>query len=149
MGLLETKVTEDFEIKLDGYHTIRRDRDKTNNAAHGGIAILIKHHIKQGVTEYKCKSPDILAIRLNKSFFNLDKDIYVVYLYISPYNSTFTKKSAVDPFDLIDEDVLRMGNANNNNNYRGISLTSALSKLFGIIMNNRLIIILHSKLNYQ
>ena len=37
------------------------------------------------------KHPDAIAIRLNKTFFKLPSDIYLVCFYISPYNSKYTK----------------------------------------------------------
>ena len=42
---------------------------------------------------------------LKKSFFQLEEDIYVCFIYVPPVNSTFTNSQDNNSFELLENDV--------------------------------------------
>ena len=78
-------------VKLENYLAFNSNRKQSRS---GGVAILVKSNIRKGVTQIKInETPDAIAIRLNKSFFKLTFDVYIICFYISPYNSKYTKSN--------------------------------------------------------
>ena len=54
----------------------------------GGISIYVNHSISKGVCKLKSTHSDIQWIKLDQTFFNFPKDVYLAIVYISPQNST-------------------------------------------------------------
>ena len=85
--LQETKA----HIKLDGFISYNSNRKSSRS---GGVCILAKNCIRKGISHIPCpESDDIVAIKLDKHFFQMDFDLYLVCFYISPNTSSFAKKS--------------------------------------------------------
>ena len=57
----------------------------------GGMLLLVKNDIRQGVKISNTEDPDILGITLRKEFFNLPEDTLIWFAYASPVNSPYTK----------------------------------------------------------
>ena len=77
-------------IKLENYLVYNSNRKQSRS---GGVAIVVDNSIRKGVTRVKInETPDAVAIKLNKNYFRLDFDIYLICFYISPANSSYTKK---------------------------------------------------------
>ena len=74
------------DVYLPGYSAVSSLREGSRS---GGVAILVKKGLSQGVEFIKNKEwPDYLTCRLKKDFFRLDKDIFLVNVYARPHNST-------------------------------------------------------------
>ena len=55
------------------------------------LLILINSTLKKGVKNYPVnETPDIVCIKLDKNFFKLSFDLYIVCFYISPAHSSYT-----------------------------------------------------------
>ena len=88
------------EIKIPNYICYNMLR---NNGRGGGVCIGIKRSLSQGISKIGTLTKnDLLAIKLNKSFFKLNQDIILITCYIPPSNSTYLKKQD-DPFTSISE----------------------------------------------
>ena len=77
---------------IKNYFPIPHCRGKSaNNRYFGGMLLLIKKNIRQGVKISSTEDPDILGITLKKDFFNLQEDTLVWFTYASPASSPYTK----------------------------------------------------------
>lgn len=113
VGLVETHSSQDNRINVSDYFCFQNDRPKKSTArkASGGLAVLIKNSIRPGV---KIVGSDQISIwlKLDKTFFNGQYDTYLSIVYIPPENSTFSLNTNVDPFQILERQVInykRMG----------------------------------------
>jgi exonuclease III len=108
VGLLETHASKETSIDLPGYCVFRFDRKKHPKAkvASGGIAILLKQSLRDGVKIDPCSDPDLVWITFSKTFFNLDKDLCVCFAYIPPYGSSYGKRESGNIWDKLSEQLL-------------------------------------------
>ena len=80
------------EVHLVGYRSICNIR---KDGKSGGVGILIKNELIAGIEFIKnTECSDYLVCRLDKDFFNLSEDTFIVNVYIRPFNS-----SASNPTD--------------------------------------------------
>ena len=103
--LVETHCSYADNLRLDGFcSAVQNIRPKSPGAPKfsGGIAILVKQKIRNGITFMPIKNSEYMCMKLNHNFFNLPRDIYVIVVYIS--NGSFAQKSD-DILDLVEEEV--------------------------------------------
>ena len=88
---------------------------------HGGVAVFVHNSIVQGVKKIPTQGSDVIILKLNKRFFNLDRDTHLVFAYCSPSQSSYTIRTQLDPFSEIENkianlerntDVIIMGDLN-------------------------------------
>ena len=75
----------------------------SNNRYYGGLAILIRKSIRNGIKILKNTSSEFQWIKLLKNAFNLEKDLFICFSYISP--CLFQHKSDSDALDAIIRDI--------------------------------------------
>ena len=74
------------EIHLTGYRSICNTR---KNEKSGGVGILIRNNLVEGIEIIKnIENSDYLICRLDKDFFNISRDVFLVNSYIRPQNSS-------------------------------------------------------------
>ena len=80
----------------------------------GGILILIKNKIAQGIKVVKSNSGGYIWLKLDKTFFNISQYILLWIAYISPENSTYTctRNSNEDHLALIHNDIMNFEKEN-------------------------------------
>jgi len=135
VGLIETHTTQNShtDLQIDGYNTYCFSRPKHIRAKHGsgGIMILINPNIKKGTKIIKNSNRnDYVWLKLEKSFFELQEDIYLCIAYVPPQDSTYSKGLEQGILDQIETDIFKykkvgatilMGDINarvgNNNDY--------------------------------
>ena len=101
--LSETHIGPDFGMTLKGFKSIKSCRKISgNNRYFGGLCIFISNLIKQGVKVVKNDHPDIIWIKLKKDFFNLSKNIFICFTYISPSDSDYYKNNNFTSDDLFE-----------------------------------------------
>ena len=72
--------------KIVGFRSKHNLRAGTNN---GGVSINYRNNLHKGIEEIKkYKMDDLLICKLKKTFFKLEKDIFIVNAYVTPQNST-------------------------------------------------------------
>ena len=77
---------------IKNYFSIPHCRGKSaNNRYFGGMLLLIKKNIRQGVKVTSTEDPDILGITLKKEFFDLPEDTLIWFAYASPATSPYSK----------------------------------------------------------
>ena len=90
-------------VKIPEYKAINSTRPDSKYTS-GGVAILFKHSIARGISQYHTKlSSDAVITKLSKKFFNTKVDYYVVNYYVSPHNSPYRKRMTNDPWATLDE----------------------------------------------
>ena len=78
-----------------------------NKRYYGGLCLLVQKLIVKGVKIIKNTHPDIMWVKLDKVFFNFDRDLYICFCYISPSSSQVYKQQNITSetlFDTIQED---------------------------------------------
>ena len=71
-----------------------RTKNKKAERHSGGITVLVTKEIRQGVKFFSSGSTRFVWCKLDKHFFDLDKNIYVCSAYIPPANSVYIKNSS-------------------------------------------------------
>ena len=83
-------------MKSDAVSHVLLRKQARKGHVHGGLAILIKNEIRQGVRFLQTTSSEYQWFLLKKEFFGFANDIYVCCVYFSPRNSTFNAHCAND-----------------------------------------------------
>ena len=103
--LQETKGT----IKMPDYVAFNSNRKSSRS---GGVAILVHQYIRKGITHVKCdETQDAAAIKLDKNYFKLQYDIYIITFYISPALSSYATKNldyAINSFESVENIISRL-----------------------------------------
>ena len=92
--------------KFKCFKSCRISRGK--NKFSGGLCLFISKIVSKRIKIFKNDDPDILWVKLNRLFFNFEKDLYISFNYISPKNSTYYKKLEITTdllFDQIRQDI--------------------------------------------
>jgi exonuclease III len=105
--LSETHSGPDYSINIPGYCTVdskSRPQCKKNNRFYGGMILIVKKELKGGVQVISNKSKESILVRLDKTFFKMQRDLYVGFFYIIPSESTYVNNPSneIDPFEELD-----------------------------------------------
>ena len=107
--LVETHCSYSDQLHIDDYSVVVNVRPKSPNAKKhsGGIAIFAKKNLRPGITFLSITSSEYMWLKLDKKFFNMETDIYLLVVYVAPLNSSFAVKSE-DLFQLIENDISKL-----------------------------------------
>ncbi len=105
---LETWLCDNSKLYMEGYDYFRSDRQKNKRAKRGsgGVCTFVKRNILKGVEKIKSKNDDAMWIKLKKSFFNLEYDIYVCCCYLPPANSKILSKNNCDVHEILQREIM-------------------------------------------
>ena len=103
IGVTETHSSSESEIQKQGYHhfAVVCKKAALARSHSGGIAVLIRNHLATHATMCDWSNPSCLAIRVQASVLNYEKDLYVLMIYIPSEGSSYLKANAIQPFDLL------------------------------------------------
>ena len=96
---------DDFSLAEFSYFRSDRKRSKAARRNSGGVVLLFKHKYINGLQKLKTEMNDIIWVKLDKLFFNLEKDIYICVAYLSPENSSIFKDKTNSLFEDIEKEV--------------------------------------------
>lgn len=107
IGLVESHSSSEKPISLSGHHTIQVDRPRSPGAKadSGGILILVKDKIWNGITKIPNNNKKYQWIMLKKEFFGFDKDLYICFTHIPPRTSSYTNKHGDDTLQCLEHDI--------------------------------------------
>ena len=105
IAIQETHCAPNTYFQVPGYYVHQVNRKLSGKKAHGGIAFLVKNELKNGIKFINTTSNDMLWLCMKKHYFNIPDDIYVGTAYVSPFNSSYTRKCDSNPFDLIENEI--------------------------------------------
>ena len=98
--LSETHTGYETKILIDGFQHFPICRPISSNSRYyGGLALLIRNSIRNGIKILKNTSSEYQWVKLCKNFFHLEKDTFICFSYISPCN--FQTKSDTDSIEAI------------------------------------------------
>ena len=93
------------DVHLTGYRSICNTR---KDGRSGGVGILIKNELVEGTEVVKNEqNSDYLICRLDKDFFNLTSDLFIINVYVKPYNSSAStlENNGLDTIKLIESTI--------------------------------------------
>ena len=104
-SLIETWHTQNTKVSLRGFDSIAVTRKKKYKKGRhsGGILIYIKNAIRKGVSQITT------WLKLKKSFFGLQKDIFLCITYRRPSN----KRACDEYFNTMEEELLKYSSQGN------------------------------------
>ena len=108
VGIAETKACETDNITLQGYSLVSKtNRPKLNKGIYGGVAVFCKVGISKGITQLPATHSEYIWIKLKKSFFNFQRDIYICFVYNFPKNSSYLKDKKNEPtvLEVLEKDL--------------------------------------------
>ncbi len=75
--LQETWLTDRDGLAINGYNMHRSDRKKNKRryCGSGGVITLYRDYYESGVTKIKSKSSALMWMKLDRTYFNLERDI--------------------------------------------------------------------------
>ena len=108
--LVETHMSHDDIFHLEGFDVFNNIRPKSKNASrhYGGISVAVKKGIRKGIKFIPPTNSELCWLKLCKSFFNLDDDLFMGFVYITPFtpkNSDLIIGEGV--FDLLENDIAK------------------------------------------
>ncbi len=112
ISIMETWCTDEEARSLedDNFKVIfsnRKYRDPKAKRISGGVLFLIKKEIFKGVKRMISSSDDVIWLKLDRCFFNLEKDIYLCNAYLPPSGSSIFRWYNVDVCEMLELDVIR------------------------------------------
>ena len=109
VGLVETHMKPDDSITIEGYSSYSKCRLKNKRAVKytGGIAVVFKQKLRNGVKIIDMKDSEFLWVKLCKEFFKYDQDIYIGIIYINPINSTFESSKNFDSYECLEKEITK------------------------------------------
>ena len=112
-GVSETWLTNQDQITLPGYKFYPYNREKRKGTTRGGVGIFIKEEIKRFVKIlYDISSENTLWVKLEKSHFQYDDDIYVGMIYFPPKYSSREKRINSEYFKHLTETIHKLDSNN-------------------------------------
>jgi exonuclease III len=107
IGLIETHMSADDKVDINGYYSVSVTRTKLRKARRhsGGITVLIKENVRPGIKIIEQSCPELVWVKLCKDFFKNEKDIYIAYTYITPANSSYTRRAVIDVFSELERGI--------------------------------------------
>ena len=104
--LAETHIGHNQKISLEGYFCYQVCRPVSGNGRfYGGLAVLIKSHIRPHVSILKNTKKDFQWLKFDKTFFNFQRDLYVCLAYIPPSQSSYTHNLTSDLLDDLENEI--------------------------------------------
>ena len=104
--LAETHVGHNQKIILEGFHCFQVCRPVSGNGRfYGGLAVLIKSHIRPYISILQNTNKDFQWLKFDKSFFNFQRDLYVCLAYIPPNQSSYTQNLPNDLLDDLEKEI--------------------------------------------
>ena len=90
---------------VNGYTTFLC-RPNLKKKGSGGLAVLIKKHLRPGIKFEKIISTDFIFFKMCKNFFSMPEDVYICAVYLPPINSSYTQKDQnVSLFDILEDEI--------------------------------------------
>ena len=108
--LTETWTDVKTDITFQGYtkvfHSFRKQQHRRAKRASGGILIYVKDSVSKGITMVKNDVDYIIWVKLDKTFFGLENDVFICVTYIAPENSQVYTTYNIHAYDQLADDIM-------------------------------------------
>ena len=111
-GLIETHhIAEDIDqLQIWGFKCFQTCRKKQKvGRKHGGLAVYVNDTIIEGVQKVPTQGSETIVLKLKKDFFKLANDLYILFSYCVPQNSSFAIRTQFDPFTDLNQKIAGLG----------------------------------------
>jgi exonuclease III len=107
--LLETHCDGSDILSVEGFNCVHVNHHKVkqNGKIDGGIAVLIKQHIRKGIAILDNSNTDYIWLKLEKSYFGLEKHIYMCAAYLPHEQSLYLHNRDQDVLENIEHDIVK------------------------------------------
>ena len=114
IGLVETHLRDSTPPPLNKYKIYHYHRLQDANAKRnfGGITILVKDAISKRVTVLKSRNSNYQWVKFDKLYFDMQKDLYLCFVYVPPVNSTYIAKHG-DQLDDLGSEIISFATLGN------------------------------------
>lgn len=114
-GVSETHLPPQNGKNIDTFRDFHsyRSPGKRQNDSSGGLSVYIKKDIMQGISIIHDETPDFMWIEMDKRFFNLEDNIYIGFVYISPINSNLNVNQECQSFESLEKDICKFKSKGN------------------------------------
>ena len=112
-GLVETQhVADDIDkLQIKDFKCYQACRKKKKfGRKHGGIAVFIHNSILRGVSKVGTQGSDSVILKLDKNYFKLDRDTYLLFVYCCPANSSYVTRTGLDTFSDLEQKLANLDN---------------------------------------
>ena len=140
-ALIETHHTADEigDLHINGYKCFSvcrpKDKNKKKYKPSGGIAAYVHDSIKIGVEKVPTSGSEAIILKLKKDFFGLVNDIFIVYAYCSPANSSIWSSEFM-PSDIFEDLTNKLAYCNANGSTILLGDLNARTKLLCDYLQN-------------
>ena len=84
-------------ISMTGFDSFSSCRSIRNNKKHfAGLLLFVNKFIGKDVKILKLDNPELIWINLDKSFFQMQKDVFVAFVYMPPSSSSYVNRIGKD-----------------------------------------------------
>ncbi|XP_071177865.1 uncharacterized protein [Mytilus edulis] len=108
--LQETHCDLDNCLELPNFqrpvHLIR-PRTKPSGKRHGGLSVYILNTIRPGVKFLEHATNDFIWLKLDRTFFGFQEDLYICFVYNPPENSSYYRKLDYNILEMIENDIVK------------------------------------------
>jgi exonuclease III len=106
--ITETHLKNEESIDVEGYYNLHRNHNQTkkNGKIDGGIGILYKPYLKDGIKLINDQNPDYLWFKFDKNFFSLEKHLYVCAAYLPHEHSQYLIQREQDTIESLESDIV-------------------------------------------
>ena len=104
--LQETKCCQDQVISLEGYqlHNVNRPQEQ-NYPPSGGLMILYNTEVSRGISFLKNTNSEFQWLKLSKTFFTFENDLYICFAYIAPEHSSYVVRHNLEVLTQLEADI--------------------------------------------
>ena len=97
------KDNEDYQIKGYKILTVPRPESIHSRRGHGGICLFYKECLQDGIDICEIDNKGIIWIKLCKTYFGFENDLYICFVYIPPCNSVYYQSHEEGFFEVIEQ----------------------------------------------
>ena len=84
-GIVETHAENKTEgLEVNNFKCYKKCRQRSGKKGHGGIAVYFRTELKQGISYIPTNNENAIWCKLDKTYFDLQSDIYLATIYLSP-----------------------------------------------------------------
>ena len=78
---METWLNKSINVENHYCYSKNRTKNQINSIHSGGISVIVKKDLRDGIKIIENESEIFICIKLDKSVFNIAKDLYVFAIY--------------------------------------------------------------------
>ena len=110
--MVETQhVADDIDhLQILGFKCFQACRKKLKyGRKHGGLAVYVSNKLTPGVEKVPTQGSETIVIKLKKEIFRLQTDIFILFSYCVPANSSYTIRTQFEPFPDLEHKIGNLG----------------------------------------